>query len=128
MRRAFGLLALLTAACAGPKPCTRTLCPLNVTGSYKMSGWNGSVTVDKSVPKPPVQPFTTVSIVDGQAEFANGDARVLAAAGTTFQFEVSTAAVPSLMVSAGTLSVSVSSGAAPAVIVAGSSVTLPARP
>ena len=41
-----GMLLYDRAACAGPRPCTRSLCARKVEGAYRVSGWNRSVTVN----------------------------------------------------------------------------------
>lgn len=122
----FGLLAglLLLAACAGPKPCTRTLCVTRLDGTLELAGWNGRVTAASDTPKPPVVSDTVVTMVSGTAEFRNGKTRIAAAEGAAFRFLVSTRAVSSIEVSAGAVSVVPSTGA-PAVLALGAPYFLP---
>src|SRR5437879_10333338 len=108
MRFLAGLLLL--AACAGPKPCTRTLCVAKLDGTLQLSGWSGSVKETAESPKPPVMADSVVTMLDGTAEFVNGKTRVAAGEGSSFKFFVSTRAVASIEVSSGTVTVSVASG------------------
>jgi len=123
--RAFLAATLLTAACAAPRPCTRTLCPAKSDGTYELRGWSGTVTVSPDVPKPPVPSDSEVTILSGEAEFTNGQTTVRALAGTTFRFAVSTRAVASIEVSSGSVSVLVSSSAVPTTVLAGAPYQLP---
>lgn len=109
----FGLLAglLLLAACAGPKPCTRTLCVTKLDGTMELAGWNATVKATSDSPKPPVMSDTTVTMTFGSAEFRNGKTRVTASEGSSFKFTVSTRAVAAIDVSSGSVTVSLSSGA-----------------
>lgn len=107
-------LAVL-AACAGPKPCTRTLCVSRLDGSLELSGWSGRVRADSGTPQPPVMSDTLVTIVSGNAEFRNGKTTVSAAEGAAFRFTVSTRAVAAIEVTSGAVSVAPSSGAPVAV-------------
>jgi hypothetical protein len=106
-------LALL-AACAGPKPCTRTLCVTKLDGTMELSAWSGSVRASADTPKPPVVSDTKVTMVYGTAEFVNGKTRVTATEGSVFTFTVSTRAIPSIEVSSGSVTVMLSTGAATA--------------
>jgi len=103
---------LLLAACAGPKPCTRTLCVYKLDGTMELSGWSGSIKQSASTPKAPVMADSVVTILDGSAEFLNGKTRVAAGAGSSFKFFVSTRAVASIEVSSGPVTVTPPSGAA----------------
>lgn len=123
--RALLAAALLTAGCAGPRPCTRTLCLARLAGSYEVRGWSGAVTVSPDVPKPPVPSDSDVSIVTGEAEFANGKTTLRAGAGTSFRYSVSTRAVSSIEVSSGSVSVLVSSAAVPTTVLPGAPSLLP---
>jgi len=127
MRRAALLAAaFLTTACAGPRPCTQTLCPSRLTGSYEVKGWSGTVTVSPNVPKPPVASDSQISILDGQADFTNGAATVSAAGGTSFKFSVSSRAAASIEVSSGSVEVRLSSSSAPTIVAPGTPYLLPA--
>ena len=108
MRKAFAALLLLSA-CAGPKPCTRTLCVARLDGAMELRGWSGTVRASADTPKPPVPSDSEVTIVNGSADFINGKSKISAAEGSVFRFVVSTTAT-SIDVSAGMVSVSVSSG------------------
>ena len=123
--RAFLAAALLTAACAGPRPCTRTLCPAISAGSYEIRGWSGTVAVSPDVPRPPVPSDSEVAILTGEAEFTNGKTTVRASEGTTFRFTVSTRAVSSIEVSSGSVSVLISSSAVPTTVLPGAPYFLP---
>ena len=101
---------VLLAACAGPKPCTRTLCVTRLDGTMDLAGWGGSVSATASSPKPPVVSDTTVTIVYGTAEFRNGKTLVAATEGSSFKFSVSTRAVASIEVSSGSVFVTLSTG------------------
>jgi hypothetical protein len=115
MRRLLAAAAvLLAAACSSPRPCTQALCPLPSDGAYRVRGWTGSVTVSSGVPVVPIVSDATVEILSGKVAFSNDKAIVVASSGATFLFTVSSGpvAVPSLMVSAGDVSVALSSTAA----------------
>jgi len=101
---------LLLAACAGPKPCTRTLCVAKLDGTMELEAWSGSVRASAETPKPPVVSATKVTMVYGTAEFVNGKTRVTAAEGSVFTFNVSTRAIPSIEVSSGSVTVLLSAG------------------
>lgn len=126
MSRASLLAAVLLTGCAGPRPCTRTLCPARLAGSYEVRGWSGTLTITPDVPQPPVPSDSEVSILTGEAEFTHGKATMKTSAGTTFRFMVSTSAAASLEVSSGCVSVLVSSASAPAPILPGALYLLPA--
>ena len=111
MRKAFLAGLLLLAACAGPKPCTRTLCVAKLDGTMDLSGWGGSVRETSDSPKPPVMSDTTVTMVYGTAEFVNGKTKVKAEEGSSFKFSVLTRAIAAIEVSSGSVTVSLSSGA-----------------
>lgn len=102
---------VLLAACAGPKPCTRTLCVAKLDGTMELSGWNSTVRATSESPKPPVISDTTVTLVYGTAEFRNGKTLVAAGEGASFKFTVSTRAVAAIEVSSGAVAVALSSGA-----------------
>jgi hypothetical protein len=130
MRRLLLAAAVLSAAaCASPAPCTQALCPSRVDGSYKVTGWDKSLTVAPSQPALPVVTDSTVDVLDGSVEFTNRKAVVRAAAGSSFRFTVSTGsvkhAIPSIAVSSGDVSIALSSGAALAPIPPGSVYLLP---
>lgn len=101
---------VLLAACAGPKPCTRTLCVTRLDGTMDLAGWGGSVRATAESPKPPVVSDTAVTMVVGSAEFRNGKTTVAAAEGSAFRFSVSTRAVASIEVSSGSVFVTLSTG------------------
>jgi hypothetical protein len=105
---------LSAAACRSPAPCTQALCPLGYDGSYRVNGWTNSVTVSQGVPAVPVVSDSSVEVLSGRAEFRNRRAVVRASEGSAFQFEVSTTPVriPSIVVTAGSVSVALSSTAA----------------
>ncbi|MCR4296623.1 MAG: hypothetical protein NUW21_13915, partial [Elusimicrobia bacterium] len=109
MRRALIPAALLLlAACAGPKPCTRTLCVTKLDGTMDLAGWAGGVRATSESPKPPVMSDSTVTMIYGTAEFRNGKTVVTASEGSSFKFTVSTRAVSSIEVSSGTVMVQLS--------------------
>ncbi len=110
MRRVLLAGLVLLAACAGPKPCTRTLCVTKLDGTLELTGWNASVRATAESPKPPVVSDTKVTIVYGSAEFVNGKTRVAAAEGAAFKFSVSTRAIASIEVSSGSVTVTLSTG------------------
>ena len=112
MRRLIAPAVLLAAvACAGPRPCTQTLCPARVEGAYRIVGWNRSVTVDSTVPALPIVADSSVEILNGEAEFTNDRAVLRASAGAMFRFDVSssTPRISSVLVSSGVVTVEVSS-------------------
>ena len=124
MRRIlFAGLALL-AACAGPKPCTRTLCVTKLNGTLELTGWSGSTLATAESPKPPVMSDTEVKMVYGTAEFTNGKTRVTAMEGSAFKFFVSTRALASIEVSSGSVMVTLSTGT-PVVLSPGAPYFLP---
>lgn len=130
MRRLLLAAAVLSAAaCASPAPCTQALCPSRVEGSYRVGGWDKTVTVEPGQPALPIVSDSSVDVLDGRVEFVNRKAVVRAAAGSSFRFSVSTgsisAAVASIAVSSGEVSVALSSGAAPSPVAPGSSYALP---
>ena len=130
MRRLLLAAAVLAAsACASPAPCTQALCPSRVDGSYKVTGWDKSLTVAPSQPALPVVSDSTVDVLDGRVEFVNREATVRAEAGSSFRFSVSTGsiknAVASIAVSSGSVSVSPSSGAALSPVSPGTTYPLP---
>lgn len=125
MRPQAFLAALLLAGCAGPRPCTQTLCLSKLEGSYEVRGWSGAVTVTPEAPRPPVASDSDVSILSGEAEFINGRASMKAAAGTTFRFSVSTRTAAFIEVSSGTVAVIVSSAVAPTNVRPGGPYSLP---
>jgi len=100
----------MLAACAGPKPCTRSLCVSKLDGTMDMTGWSGSVRATAESPKPPVLSDSTVTMVYGTAEFRQGKTTIAAAEGASFKFMVSTRAVSSIEVSSGAVSVTLSTG------------------
>ncbi len=124
MRSSLLAVVVLLSACAGPKPCTRTLCVAKLDGMLELAGWNGSVYAATDTPKPPVVSNTMVTIVSGSAEFVNGKTRIAAAEGTSFQFTVSTRAISSIEVSSGAVIVSLSTGA-PITLAPGEPYSLP---
>lgn len=131
MRRLLLAAAALSAACASPAPCTQALCPSRVDGSYKITGWDKSLTVGPGQPAVPVVSDSTVEVLDGSVEFTNRKAVVRAAAGSSFRFTVSTGsvknAIASIAVSSGDVSVALSSGAERSPVAPGSAYSLPNR-
>ena len=128
MRRLLLAAAVLAAACAGPRPCTQALCPsTKLEGTYRVRGWNNSVTVNSGVPAIPIVSDSTVEILSGRVKFVNDQAAVYASAGSTFRFEVSSGpvAVPSILVSSGEVSVALSSTVAPSPVAPGTPYPLP---
>ncbi|UPT72511.1 MAG: hypothetical protein M0D55_11065 [Elusimicrobiota bacterium] len=104
--RAASLAALvLLAACAGPKPCTRTLCVARLDGTMRLDGWEGSVVTASRYPQPPVVNDAVVTMVFGSAAFVNGNTLVKAQEGSSFKFTVSTRAASAIEVSSGTVTV-----------------------
>ncbi|MBI2385639.1 MAG: hypothetical protein HYV14_06460 [Elusimicrobia bacterium] len=124
MRRALLAALVLLAACAGPKPCTRSLCVTRLDGTMELAGWNDVVRATSESPKPPVLSDATVTMVYGAAEFRHGKTRVTAAEGSSFKFTVSTRAVSSIEVSSGSVTVLLSTGA-PVALVPGTPYDLP---
>lgn len=110
MRRVLLAGLVLLSACAGPKPCTRTLCVARLDGAMELAGWSGSVRATTESPKPPVMSDTIVTMVYGTAEFVNGKTRIAATEGAVFNFSVSTRAVASIEVSSGAVFVTFSTG------------------
>ena len=104
---AFALLIL--SACAGPRPCTQTLCVARLEGTLELRGWNATVRATSTTPKPPVPSDSEVTMVYGSADFINGKTRVFASEGSVFKFSVSTASIASIEVSSGSVMVSISS-------------------
>lgn len=130
MRRLLLAAAVLSAAaCASPAPCTQALCPSRVDGSYRVGGWDKTVTVTPGTPALPVVSDSTVDVLDGSVEFVNRKSVVRAAAGSSFRFSVSTgsvkSAVASIAVSSGDVSVALSSGAALSPVAPGTVYPLP---
>lgn len=101
--------AALLAACRGPRPCAKALCPVSSTGLYEVWGVT-SVSAPADAPLPAVPPDASVGVRSGRAEFRVADARVVAEQGATFRFFLSSG-MPALDVSSGPVSVSLSSGA-----------------
>ena len=129
MRRLLLASAILSAAaCASPAPCTQALCPSHYDGSYRVSGWDKTVTVAPGQPAVPIVSDSTVEVLSGRAEFVNRRAVVRAAEGASFRFEVSTASVrvPAITVTAGSVTVGLSSTAAPSPLTPGVPYFLPA--
>jgi hypothetical protein len=130
MRRLLLAAAVLSAAaCASPAPCTQALCPSRQDGSYRVSGWDKTVTVAPGQPALPVVSDSSVEVLDGRVEFVNRRAVVRAAAGSSFRFSVSTAAlhVATIEVSSGDVSVALSSAAAPSPLAPGAVYPLPSE-
>jgi hypothetical protein len=123
MRRLVPAL-LLTAACAAPRPCERTLCAAKVEGTVEIRGWGGSARLTPSSPKPPVPSDAEVAVIYGRAEFSRGEARVVAEEGASFRFAAPPKASATLFVSSGAVSVSVASGA-PTALPPGTAYALP---
>ena len=115
---------LLLAACAGPKPCTRTLCVAKLDGTMRLDGWNSSAIATSTTPQPPVISDSVVTIVAGTAEFRNGKTRVSAGEGSSFKFAFSTRSVASIEVSSGTVVVFPAAGP-PAPLGPGATFSLP---
>lgn len=115
---------LLLAACAGPKPCTRTLCVDKLDGTLEQKGWNATIRETAESPKAPVVSDSTVTMIYGTAEFRNGKTKVVASEGASFKFSVSTRAVSSIEVATGTVTVALSS-AAPVALAPGVPYALP---
>jgi hypothetical protein len=128
MRRLLLAAALLSpAACFAPRPCTQALCPSRLEGTYRVTGWNRSVTAGPGAPEIPIVSDSSVEVTDGSVDFWNGRTIVRASAGAAFRFEVSTTAAhaASLLVSSGPVSVVLSSGAAPTPVPTGAVFVLP---
>jgi hypothetical protein len=127
MRRPLFAALVLCAACAAPRPCTQALCPLHQDGSYRVNGWNKTVTVAPGQPPIPIVSDSTVEVLDGRVEFVNDRAVVRAAAGASFRFTISTGPVhvPSIAVAAGEVSVALSSTSAPSLVPPGATRPLP---
>jgi len=127
---ALAALAAACAACAMPVPCTRALCPKRVEGSYRVTGWNGSVTVGPETPAVPVVSDAEVHVLSGEVEFTNNSAFIRASEGAVFSLLVSTASRPTpiLHVSSGSVAVSQSLGVAFQNVPPGSSWLLPRAP
>ena len=127
MRRALTAAVLLLSACAGPKPCTRTLCVSRLDGTMETRAWSGAARVTPTDPKPPVPSDSDVTMVFGSADFTNGRAKVTAEEGAAFRFSYSTTTVPSIAVTAGNVFVVLSSGAPSRPIPAGTTFELPTQ-
>lgn len=128
MRRLLLAAALLSpAACFAPRPCTLALCPSALDGTYRVTGWNRTVSAGGGAPAVPVVPNSDVEVTGGTVQFTNGKAVVRASQGASFHFELSTAPARAgrLSVSSGSLSVALSSGAPASVVPAGSFILLP---
>ena len=104
----------LAAACAGPRPCTQALCPTSYA-SYRVTGWNRSVTVSSGTPAIPIVSDSAVDVIGGEAQFVNGKSVVTASAGTTFTYLVSSSAVSSIVLSSGSMTVAIDSAPAASV-------------
>jgi hypothetical protein len=128
MRRLLFAAAVLSAACAAPLPCTQALCPSHQDGSYRVTGWNKTVTVAPGQPAIPIVSDSSVEVLDGRAEFVNRSAFVRAAAGSSFRFSVSSdsAHVASIVVSSGEVTVALSSTSASTALAPGAAYALPA--
>ncbi len=124
MRRFLPFLLFLLAACAGPKPCTRSLCVTKLDGTMDLAGWNETVRATSESPKPPVLSDAAVTMLYGTAEFRHGRTKVVAEEGSSFKFTVSTRAVSSIEVSSGTVLVQLSTGA-PVALAPGAPYRLP---
>lgn len=124
MRRPLLAALVLLAACAGPKPCTRSLCVTRLDGTMELAGWNDTVRASSESPKPPVLSDATVTMVQGTAEFRHGKTTVAAAEGAAFKFTVSTRAVSMIEVSTGSVFVTLSTGT-PVTLVPGVPYALP---
>lgn len=106
MRLRFLLLAaVFTAACA-PKPCAKALCPVSSVGLYEVRGL-ATVAAPEGTPLPPVPPDAAVDVRAGRAEFRVSKSRVVAEAGASFRFFLSSGA-PALDVASGPVSVGAS--------------------
>ncbi len=110
------LAAALLAACAGPRPCTMALCPVSSDGVYAVRG-ETTVSAPAGTPLPAVPPDGGVDVSAGRAEFKIRKSRVVAEAGASFRFFLSSG-VPALDVTSGPVSVTTSS-AAPAAVAPG---------
>lgn len=124
MRAAFLAALALSAACAGPKPCTRTLCAARLDGTVSAAGWEGAIVSSSASPQPPVVDNAVVTVEGGPAAFVNGRTLVRAQAGSVFVFTVSTASIPAIEVSSGVVTVAPFRGAE-TIIVPGSPYALP---
>lgn len=124
MRRVLPFVLLLLAACAGPKPCTRTLCVAKLDGTMDLAGWNDTVRANSESAQPPVMSGATVTMIEGTAEFRNGKTTVVAEEGSSFKFSVSTRSVSSIEVSSGSVTVQLSTGA-PVALLPGAPYNLP---
>ncbi len=127
MRRLLFAAAVLAAGCAAPLPCTQALCPSRQDGSYRVTGWDKSVTVAPGQPAIPIVSDSTVEVLDGRAEFVNRSTVMRASAGASFRFTVSSddAHVPAIVVSSGEVLVALSSTSAPSPVPAGAEFFLP---
>jgi hypothetical protein len=113
MRRlALAASILAAAACAGPRPCTQALCPLDYKGAstYRVEGWTGSVTVSSGTPALPIVSDSLVAALSGETDFVNAKAVIKASEGSSFRFVVSsgTLHVPSLIAISGDVTVALS--------------------
>lgn len=114
--RLLAFFATLAALCAcAPKPCTKALCPVSSDG-YSVRGAK-DYDVPAGTPLPAVPPDAVVTVGSGRSEFSVSKSRVVADAGASFRFFLSSG-TPALDVASGPVSVSLSSGA-PASVPAG---------
>ncbi len=111
MRAASLAVLALLAACAGPKPCTRTLCVARLDGTLRVEGWERAVVASAASPQPPLVNNARAAVEGGPAAFVTGRTLVRAQAGSAFVFTVSTAAIPSIAVESGLVTVSPFHGA-----------------
>jgi hypothetical protein len=130
MRRLLLASAVLAgAACASPAPCTQALCPAaRLDGSYRVTGWTGSVTVSPGTPALPIVSDASVEVLKGGAEFYNRRAVLRAAEGSSFRFSVSSddAHVPAIVVGSGEVTVALSSTSAQTLVAPGATYLFPA--
>lgn len=108
MRLLALLLPLAALGACAPKPCTKALCPVSSDG-YSLRGVK-TVDAPAGSPLPAVPPDAVVTVSAGRTEFKISKSRVLADAGSSFRFFLSSG-TPALDVASGPVSVSLSSGA-----------------
>ncbi|MEK7390132.1 MAG: hypothetical protein AAB036_10585 [Elusimicrobiota bacterium] len=121
------ILLLLMTACAARRPCTRTLCVTRLEGTLELSGWQTRVRANSRSPRPPIPSDSEIALLEGSADFMNGDTKISASEGSVFRFSVSTAALASIDVSTGQVTIA-PAATAPVKLAPGARFVLPQAP